>query len=66
MTNEPTEKCCLACKRDHHATPLIQLAYQDRTLWICPQHIPILIHDPGQLIGVLPGAENLNPADHHD
>jgi hypothetical protein len=25
-----------------------------------------LIHDPGQLVGRLAGAEHLRPADHHD
>ena len=66
VTNEQTDKCCLACKRDSDATPLIQLTYQESTIWICPQHMPMLIHDPASLIGVLPGAENLSPADHHD
>jgi hypothetical protein len=40
--------------------------YRDSRLWICPQHLPVLIHDPAQLIGKLPGAENLRPAEHHD
>jgi hypothetical protein len=35
-------------------------------LWICPQHLPLLIHNPQQLAGKLAGAENLKPADHHD
>jgi hypothetical protein len=66
MTDHDNRKHCLACRRDAHATPLVQLAYGDETLWICPQHLPILIHDPARLIGVLPGAENLSPAEHHD
>jgi hypothetical protein len=57
---------CLACGRDQAATPLIQLEYLDKAYWICPQHLPMLIHDPGSLIGRLPGAERLQPADHHD
>ncbi len=57
---------CLACQRNAHETPLIPLDYGDRRIWICPQHLPILIHDPARLIGVLPGAEKLRPADHHD
>jgi hypothetical protein len=66
MADETTEKHCLACKRDTHATPLVQLAYRDSMIWICPQHLPMLIHDPASLVGILPGAENLSPADHHD
>ena len=61
-----TPRECLACHRGADVTPLINLEYRGSTLWICPQHLPVLIHDPGQLIGVLPGAENLTPADHKD
>lgn len=57
---------CLACGQDSSATPLIALEYQGRTFWICPQHLPVLIHDPARLVGRLPGAEALRPADHHD
>ncbi len=57
---------CLACERDSDATPLIPLEYQGAKTWICPQHLPILIHHPSQLIGKLAGAENLRPADHDD
>lgn len=57
---------CLACGRTEHETPLVQLAYRGQRLQICPQHLPILIHDPQRLAGVLPGAEGLAPAEHHD
>lgn len=57
---------CLACDRDSEVVPLIRLEYQGRDLAICPQHLPILIHDPTRLAGRLPGAEGLEPADHHD
>ena len=66
MTEEAMPRRCLACQRDSHATPLVRLSYRGSPLWICPQHLPMLIHDPASLIGVLPGAENLSPADHHD
>jgi hypothetical protein len=56
----------LACERDSEVTPLIPLEYCGARTWICPQHLPILIHDPAQLVGKLAGAENLRPADHHD
>lgn len=61
-----TDKSCLFCHRDERATPLVHLSYQDGALYICPQHLPVLIHDPQRLVGVLPGAERLAPADHHD
>ncbi len=66
MTDAKEEMCCLACRQNSDATPLIPLDYRGSRLWICPQHLPLLIHDPAQLVGKLPGAENLSPADHHD
>lgn len=59
-------RACLACDRADDQTPLVHLQYRGADLWICPQHLPVLIHDPAQLIGRLPGAERLRPADHHD
>ena len=66
MSETETRARCLACQRDSDATPLVQLEYRSRPLWICPQHLPILIHDPARLVGVLDGAEKLQPAEHHD
>jgi len=59
-------KECVACGRGAEETPLIPLEYRGAALWICPQHLPVLIHEPAQLAGRLPGAERLRPADHHD
>jgi len=47
-------------------TPLLVLEYRSSVVRICPQHMPVLIHEPQQLVGLLPGAENLKPADIHD
>ncbi len=57
---------CLACGRDANATPLIALRYRDGSYWICPEHLPVLIHDPARLVGRLPDADRLRPADHQD
>ena len=62
--NQPNQ--CLVCERDVNETPLVQLRYRDSGFCICPQHLPVLIHDPAQLVGKLPGAEGLKPADIHD
>lgn len=59
-------KECLECKRGAEQTPLITLAYRGEQYYICPQHLPVLIHDPARLIGKLPGAEELEPSDLHD
>jgi hypothetical protein len=42
---------------------LVVLEFRGAPLRICPQHLPMLIHDPAKLIGKLPGAEGLSPAD---
>jgi hypothetical protein len=53
------EKYCLVCKQDEQTVPLVQVDYKGNQYWICPQHIPVLIHDPQQLEGLLPDAGNL-------
>ena len=57
---------CLFCQRRSDAVPLLTLEYRGAEIRICAQHLPILIHDPGQLIGMLPGAEGLEPSQHQD
>ena len=44
---------CLACGRSDHETPLVQLLHRGVELYICPQHLPILIHNPAELVGKL-------------
>lgn len=53
------EKACIFCKRDDKQIPLVQMSYMAKNYWICPQHIPILIHEPSKLAGMLPGAEDM-------
>jgi hypothetical protein len=60
------KKECLACSRSDDEVPLIRLSYRDNDLWICPQHMPTLIHDPAQLTGKIPGAEGFPRADTTD
>ncbi|MBF8247948.1 MAG: hypothetical protein HW374_748 [Bacteroidetes bacterium] len=64
MTGQSTP--CVACGRSQNEIPLISLSFQDKTFWICPQHLPVLIHNPQLLIGKLPGAEGMSAAEHHD
>lgn len=59
-------KQCLVCQRGPDATPLLALEYRGATHWIYPQRLPVLIHEPAQLVGKLAGAEQLRPAEHHD
>ncbi len=51
---------CVQCQRNINEVPLMEVRYKDQQFWICPQHLPILIHKPEQLVGKLPGAENLS------
>jgi len=62
----PTVPACVACNRTSDEAPLITLDYRGRKFWICPQHLPSLIHDPRSLTGRLPGAEGMEPAEHKD
>ena len=56
ISPQPT---CLYCQRTSDQTPLISMIYRGAPIWICPQHLPILIHKPAELAGKLPGAEGL-------
>ena len=63
MTEAPIPTC-VACGRDSSEVPLIAFVFQGVDRRICPQHLPLLIHDPSRLAGVLPGAEGLEQAPH--
>ena len=56
--SEDKKPVCLVCQRTEDEIPLIQMKYKGQDLAICPQHIPVLIHDPQKLVGMLDGAEN--------
>lgn len=67
MAEHETKKAfCLVCNRAEQEIPLIALDYRNQRFWICPQHLPMLIHDPRSLTGKLPGAEGMDAAEHHD
>lgn len=58
------QHACVVCQQSSHEIPLVAIEYQDKQYWICPQHLPVLIHHPNQLIGILPGAEKLEGHKH--
>ena len=66
MSEEKVVYQCLNCHRPETAIPLISLRYAGSQAWICSGCLPILIHQPQQLVGRLAGAENIAPAAHHD
>ena len=65
-TMTPNPDRCVACGRTSDEVPLLSFDYGGETARICSQHLPVLIHDPTRLAGMLPGAEGLKPADHKD
>ena len=54
-----TEKSCLVCQTSSEDVPVTKFYYRESEFYICPQHMPVIIHNPKELIGLLPGAENL-------
>ena len=52
-------KTCLVCKKSSSETPVTKFCYQESEFYICPQHIPVLIHNPQELVGLLDGADKL-------
>jgi hypothetical protein len=57
---------CIVCEKSSQEVPLLSFEYQGKPYWICPQHLPILIHEPSQLAGKLPGAEKLQGHRHDE
>ena len=55
---------CVYCERTVEDVPLLNLTHRHGTAYICPQCLPILIHQPQQLLDKLPGAEALQPHEH--
>jgi hypothetical protein len=49
---------CLYCERTSAEVPLIPLLYRDQPCYLCPAHLPLLIHHPEQLADRLPGVEH--------
>ena len=60
------KNCCVLCKQDSDQVPLVPIQYRGQQLWICSQHMPVLIHEPNKLADVMPGADNIQSVDHHD
>jgi hypothetical protein len=60
--SDNTERC-LSCERTGEEIPLLRLRYSRREHWICPQCLPVLIHQPEHL-PMLAGAWTDNPAEH--
>ena len=53
------ERKCLVCEKSSEETPVTKFYYQQSTFYICPQHLPVLIHKPQELVGLLDNADKL-------
>ena len=56
MDTQAPEATCFNCGKSESDSPLIQLRYAGRTLYVCPQCMPTLIHDTGALTAKLADA----------
>jgi len=52
-------KACIVCKKTSFETAVTKFYHKESEFYICSQHIPILIHKPEELIGLLDGADKL-------
>ena len=57
---------CLVCGITSDEIPLVTLNYQGSDLYICPEHLPILIHQPAKLADHLPALKNARGAQGHE
>ena len=57
--------CCIHCERTSDEVPLIPIIFRGKESWICPQHLPVLIHTPAKLADKLPGVEFLGAPEEH-
>ncbi|MBN2664625.1 MAG: hypothetical protein JXR68_13330 [Bacteroidales bacterium] len=51
-------KTCLVCNKTEDEIPLVIMTYKSKEVRICPQHLPLLIHEPHKLAGMIDNAEN--------
>ena len=64
MSTETTTARCVNCERTVEEVPLLSLMHRHGAAYICPKCLPILIHEPQQLLSKLPGTEALQPHEH--
>ncbi len=55
---------CLQCEKNDGQVPLLRMIYQGGEVQICPQCLPVLIHEPEKLAEKLPGMQAGKPPEH--
>ena len=56
---------CKICGSSEMDVPVLQARYAGESFWICSRCLPVLIHKPEQLKGILANADKIPAADHH-
>jgi hypothetical protein len=54
---ESKKNTCVVCKKNENEIPILLMKHKGEELGICPQHLPVLIHEPQKLAGLIDGAE---------
>ena len=57
---------CLNCGTSEMDRPLVTLKFQGENVFICPECLPILIHNPRKLVEKLPGLKPWGAPANHD
>ncbi|MCB0649766.1 MAG: hypothetical protein KDC85_00670 [Saprospiraceae bacterium] len=60
------EKKCLVCGSTSEEMPLLTFEFKQQNLYVCSQHIPIIIHQPHQLQGLIPEMPDRGSEPHHE
>ena len=55
-------KACIVCKKSSFEVPVTKFYHKETDFYICSKHIPILIHKPEELVGLLDGDDELEGA----
>ena len=48
-------KVCIVCEESKDQVPLFKFKFKDSKYYICPTHLPVIIHKPHELEEKLPG-----------
>jgi len=61
MDKDAAATRCLNCRRPLGDVPLLAVLHREGLAHICPECLPVLIHEPQTLADRLPGADALKP-----
>lgn len=56
------KKTCIVCKKSSMEMPVTKFYHKNSSFYICSQHIPVLIHNPQELVGLIDDADTLQGA----